>query len=37
MKIKFEVEIDTNDNQDLNNIEELIAMLKELAENYYEE
>lgn len=37
MKIKFEVEIDTNDNQDLNNIEELIAMLKDLAENYYEE
>mgnify|MGYP000101950653 FL=1 len=37
MKIKFEAEIDTDNEQDLNTIEELIAMLKQLAENYYEE
>ncbi len=37
MKIKMEVEIDTDNDQDLNTIEELIAMLKQLAENYYEE
>ena len=37
MKIKFEAEIDTENDQDLNTIEELIAMLKQLAENYYEE
>lgn len=37
MKIKMEVEIDTDNSQDLNTIEELIAMLKQLAENYYEE
>ncbi len=37
MKIKMEKEIDTDDNQDLNTIEELVAMLKQLAENYYEE
>lgn len=32
MKIKFEVEIDTESEHDLNTIEELIEMLKELAE-----
>jgi hypothetical protein len=37
MKIKFEAEIDTENDQDLNTIEELIAMLRNLAENYYEE
>jgi hypothetical protein len=37
MKIKFEAEIDTENTQDLNTIEELIAMLRNLAENYYEE
>mgnify|MGYP000641969113 FL=1 len=37
MKIKFEAEIDTDNEQDLNTIEELIAMLRQLAENYYEE
>jgi hypothetical protein len=37
MKIKMEVEIDTENDQDLNTIEELISMLKQLAENYYEE
>jgi hypothetical protein len=37
MKIKVEMEIDTDNSQDLNTIEELIAMLKQLAENYYEE
>ncbi len=37
MKIKMEVEIDTENTQDLNTIEELIAMLKQLAETYYEE
>jgi hypothetical protein len=37
MKIKVEMEIDTDNGQDLNTIEELIAMLKQLAENYYEE
>jgi hypothetical protein len=37
MKIKFEAEIDTDNEQDLNTIEELIAMLRNLAENYYEE
>jgi hypothetical protein len=31
MKIKVEVEIDTDNSDDLNTIEELIAMLKELA------
>jgi hypothetical protein len=34
MKIKVEVEIDTESNQDLNTIQELIEMLKQLAENY---
>ena len=37
MKIKVEMEIDTDNSQDLNTIEELITMLKQLAENYYEE
>ena len=37
MKIKFEAEIDTENAQDLNTIEELIALLKNLADNYYEE
>ena len=37
MKIKFEAEIDTENDQDLNTIEELIAMLRNLAENYYED
>ena len=32
MKIKLEVEIDTENTNDLNTVEELIAMLKELAE-----
>ena len=32
MKIKFEVEIGTESEHDLNTIEELIEMLKELAE-----
>lgn len=31
MKIKIEVEIDTEEQQDLQIIEELIAMLKQLA------
>ena len=31
MKIKVEVEIDTDNNDDLNTIEELIAVLKQLA------
>ena len=37
MKIKFEAEIDTENTQDLNTIEELVELLKNLAENYYEE
>ena len=32
MKIKVELEIDTESEQDLNTIEELIEKLKELAE-----
>ena len=32
MKIKLEVEIDTESEQDLNTIEELIELLKGLAE-----
>ena len=31
MKIKVEVEIDTDNTDDLNTIEELIAVLKQLA------
>lgn len=34
MKVKMEIEIDTERDQDLNTIQELIAMLKQLAENY---
>lgn len=37
MKIKFEAEIDTENDQDLNTIEELIALLRELANNYQKE
>ena len=37
MKIKFEAEIDTENTQDLNTIEELIAMLRALADNYLDE
>ena len=37
MKIKLEVEIDTENEQDLNTIEEVVAILKELADNYQEE
>ena len=37
MKIKVEAEIDTDNANDLNTIEELISMLRQLAENYYEE
>tara|TARA_E500000081_G_scaffold125614_1_gene132300 strand:+ start:1291 stop:1401 length:111 start_codon:yes stop_codon:yes gene_type:complete len=36
MKINVQVEIDTENNQDLNTIEELIAMLRQLAEMYEE-
>ena len=32
MKVKLELEIDTENVNDLNTIEELIAMLRELAE-----
>ena len=32
MKIKLEIEIDTENEQDLNTIEEVIEKLKELAE-----
>lgn len=32
MKLKVEIEIDTESEHDLNTIEELIEMLKELAE-----
>ena len=34
MKVNIQVEIDTDNSQDLNTIEELIAMLRQLAENY---
>ena len=34
MKIKMEIEIDTERDQDLNTIQELIQLLKQLAENY---
>jgi|TARA_A200000159_G_scaffold19364_1_gene15949 hypothetical protein len=36
MKVNIQVEIDTDNSQDLNTIEELIAMLRQLAENYEE-
>ena len=32
MKIKIEIEIDTENEQDLNTIEDLVEKLKELAE-----
>jgi len=34
MKIKLEVEIDTEKQQDLDTVEELITMLRELAERF---
>lgn len=34
MKIKVELDIDTENSQDLNTIEELISMLRQLAESY---
>ena len=34
MKVNIQLEIDTDNSQDLNTIEELIAMLRKLAENY---
>jgi hypothetical protein len=34
MKIKIEVEIDTSEQQDLRTIEELIQLLKDLAEKF---
>lgn len=37
MKIKFEAEIDTENAQDLNTIEELIELLRALADNYLDE
>jgi hypothetical protein len=36
MKIKLEVEIDTENEQDLNTIEELMEKLRELKELMYE-
>ena len=36
MKVKLELEIDTENQHDLNTIEELIAMLRELAERMQE-
>jgi hypothetical protein len=33
VKVKLEIEIDTESEHDLNTIEELIEMLKQLAEN----
>lgn len=35
MRVKLELEIDTESEHDLNTIEELIAMLKELAERMH--
>ena len=37
MKVKLELEIDTENTNDLNTIEELIAMLREVAERMQEE
>ena len=34
MKINIQVEVDTESEQDLTTVEELIAMLKTIAENY---
>ena len=36
MKIKLEIEIDTENEQDLNTIEELMEKLRELKELIYE-
>ncbi len=36
MKIKLEIEIDTENEQDLNTIEELMGKLRELKELMYE-
>jgi|TARA_B110000503_G_scaffold61313_1_gene97309 hypothetical protein len=36
MKIKLEIEIDTENEQDLNTIEELMEKLRELKELMYE-
>jgi hypothetical protein len=36
MKIKLEIEIDTENEQDLNTIEEVIEKLRELKELMYE-
>ena len=36
MKINIQVEVDTENAQDLTNIEELIAMLRSLADQYEE-
>ena len=35
MKVKLELEIDTESEHDLNTIEELIAMLRDLAERIH--
>ena len=37
MKINIQVEVDTESEQDLTTIEELIAMLRALADNYLDE
>ena len=37
MKVKLELEIDTENANDLNTIEELIAMLRDLAERMHED
>ena len=37
MKVKLKLEIDTKDQEDLNTIQELIEMLKELAERIQDE
>lgn len=37
MKVKLELEIDTENTTDLNTIEELIAMLREIAERMYDD
>jgi hypothetical protein len=37
MKVKMEIEIDTERDQDLDTIQELILLLRQLAESYNEE
>ena len=37
MKVKLELEIDTENANDLNTIEELIAMLRELADRMHDD